>query len=226
MCLTSHCGTTQQSGLDVYGWDEAERGEPDTGVSQPEQNDSTSSAPAELDRTAAASWVARDGDLGDPGIMWIREQPPGKRKGTEGGSEGAHSHARKRSCHADFRVDLEEKLQSRQEQEEEDRLLAMRLQGQLDREEALRVVNRRKGSPDQYQLRQRPSNVPADPSSRGRSHSGPEQKQEKLRVRQRGSSCGPPRAQRGEHASESPLPVVHKACKQATLTEMFPSLNS
>ncbi|XP_023677009.1 E3 ubiquitin-protein ligase rnf168 [Paramormyrops kingsleyae] len=226
----------ERSRLDVYGGNEAERGEPDTRVSQPEQNDSTASVPAEMDSTAsvpaemdstaAASWMGHDGDLGDHGTMWVREQPPGKRKSTEVGSEGADSHARKRSCHADLLVDLEEKLQNQQQQQEEDRQLALRLQQQLDREEALRVVNRRKGSPDQYQLRQRPSNVPADPSSRGRSQSGPEQKQEKLRVRQRGSSCGGPRAQRGEPASESPLPVVHKACKQTTLTEIFPSLNS
>ncbi|XP_048836110.1 E3 ubiquitin-protein ligase rnf168 isoform X2 [Brienomyrus brachyistius] len=206
----------ERSRLDVYGWNEAERGEPDTRVSRPEQNDST----------AAASWMEQDGDSGDPGIMWVREQPPGKRKSAEVGPEAADSLARKRPCHPNFLVDLEEKLQSQQQQEEEDWQLALRLQQQLDREEALRVVNRRKGSPDQYQLRQRPSNVPADPASRGRSHSVPEQKQEKPRVRQRGSSCGPPRAQRGEHASESPLPVVHKACKQSTLTEMFPPLNS
>ncbi|XP_005344896.1 E3 ubiquitin-protein ligase RNF168 [Microtus ochrogaster] len=48
-------------------------------------------------------------------------------------------------------LDLERMLFERHKQEEEDRLLALQLQKEVDREQV--VLNRQKGSPNQYQLR-------------------------------------------------------------------------
>ncbi|XP_015216953.2 E3 ubiquitin-protein ligase rnf168 [Lepisosteus oculatus] len=48
---------------------------------------------------------------------------------------------------------LEEQMLKRQQQEEEDRLLALKLQKQLDQES--KAVNRKKGSPDEYPFREK-----------------------------------------------------------------------
>ncbi|XP_040599937.1 E3 ubiquitin-protein ligase RNF168-like [Mesocricetus auratus] len=48
-------------------------------------------------------------------------------------------------------IDLEHRLFERHKQEEQDRLFALQLQKELDKEQ--KTVNRRKGTPDQYQLR-------------------------------------------------------------------------
>ncbi|KAJ8410647.1 hypothetical protein AAFF_G00186040 [Aldrovandia affinis] len=61
----------------------------------------------------------------------------------------------------------EEDLFGRRQQEESDRQLALRLQRQLDREEAQRAVDRSKGSPDQYLLRDKPEPAHGGPSEGG-----------------------------------------------------------
>ncbi|KAE8604804.1 hypothetical protein XENTR_v10014834 [Xenopus tropicalis] len=55
------------------------------------------------------------------------------------------------SVHAGKFIELEENLYERRKQEEHDRLFALQLQRELDKE--LKQVNRGKGSPDEYQLR-------------------------------------------------------------------------
>ncbi|XP_018604160.2 E3 ubiquitin-protein ligase rnf168 [Scleropages formosus] len=130
---------------------------------------------------------------------------------------------------------LEEELCSRKQQEAEDRQLALRLQRQLDREEALRAVDRSKGSADQYELRGKSSTTPGNPnspspghcapsSSRKRSSSGLAQKDVKDKVRRRVSACSSSESQKRVHVSSRA--ERHKTCKQTTLTKMFSSLNS
>ncbi|KAG7471023.1 hypothetical protein MATL_G00120020 [Megalops atlanticus] len=144
----------------------------------------------------------------------------------------------------------EEDLYSRWQQEESDRQLALRLQRQLDREEALRAVDRRKGSPDQYQLREKPCSTPtpaptatsdkatASRVSRDCSSSALSPKEEKNTVR-RQSSRTPKEKQAPHRSSRASTPrragtdksshhndtsTLHKGSRQTTLTDMFSSL--
>ncbi|KAM8953209.1 E3 ubiquitin-protein ligase RNF168 [Pelodytes ibericus] len=57
-------------------------------------------------------------------------------------------------------MDQEDNLFDRRQQEERDRLLALQLQKELDKE--MRQVSRKKGSPDEYQLRPNRGNEQAD----------------------------------------------------------------
>ncbi|KAJ8368123.1 hypothetical protein SKAU_G00081510 [Synaphobranchus kaupii] len=144
----------------------------------------------------------------------------------------------------------EEDLSGRRQQEESDRLLAVRLQKQLDREEAQRAVDRRKGSPDQYLLRDKPEPGPGPTSdgslgpraSRGRSSSALTQKEQNHRMKRQLSGTSkerPPYKDTSASTSVTdPAPcsinsthssttsALQKGGKQATLTEMFPSLAS
>ncbi|XP_067102660.1 E3 ubiquitin-protein ligase rnf168 [Osmerus mordax] len=124
-------------------------------------------------------------------------------------------------------------------QHEEDRRLAQALQKELDRETALQAVDRRKGSSDQYLLRQKPSRaqstsgraqsssgaVPATPpcTNRGRSRSASatkrgasERRLSSPRVRGGGGGQG------GPSSSAAPLISLGRASRQASLTDMFP----
>ncbi|XP_010896824.2 E3 ubiquitin-protein ligase rnf168 [Esox lucius] len=123
----------------------------------------------------------------------------------------------------------EEVLFSRRQQEEKDRQLALQLQKQLNREEALRAVDRRKGSCDQYQLRQKSQSSQKCSSSmprRAPSHSS-SHKEDRVSVKRRQSeaSCT---ATRRESLSPSetatPSNPLKRGSKQTTLTEMFHSL--
>ncbi|XP_050985308.1 E3 ubiquitin-protein ligase rnf168 [Labeo rohita] len=130
----------------------------------------------------------------------------------------------------------EEALQTRWQQEEEDRKLALRLQRELDRES---TVDRSKGSADSYPLRQKPS--PASTSenpdvensrknvstsrSTTRNSTGRRdgEKTEKRLSRTAGTTPG-------KNPAFSPSATVptglKKGVKQTTLTEMFPNLSS
>ncbi|NXN78605.1 RN168 ligase, partial [Bombycilla garrulus] len=59
---------------------------------------------------------------------------------------------------------FEQELYERRRQEEQDRLLALELQKELDKEE--RTLNRQKGSPDEYLLRTKPPRSGKDSSAR------------------------------------------------------------
>ncbi|NWT57514.1 RN168 ligase, partial [Erythrocercus mccallii] len=59
---------------------------------------------------------------------------------------------------------FEQEFYERRRQEEQDRLLALQLQKELDKEE--RILNRRKGSPDEYLLRTKPPRSVKDSSAR------------------------------------------------------------
>ncbi|KFQ00463.1 E3 ubiquitin-protein ligase RNF168, partial [Leptosomus discolor] len=61
---------------------------------------------------------------------------------------------------------FEQVFYERRVQEEQDRLLALQLQKQMDKEE--RTLNRQKGSPDEYLLRTKPSQSMKDSSARKR----------------------------------------------------------
>ncbi|KAM7412462.1 hypothetical protein PAMA_020039 [Pampus argenteus] len=96
---------------------------------------------------------------------------------------------------------LESQLLSRRQQEEEDRQLALLLQKELDQEERQLATNRSKGSADAYPLRQ---------SRRGKA-----------------SSSQTPRRHPNTSCCSSPTPSPSsRRSKQATLTDMFSSLNS
>ncbi|XP_035239790.1 E3 ubiquitin-protein ligase rnf168 isoform X1 [Anguilla anguilla] len=146
----------------------------------------------------------------------------------------------------------EEDLFSRRQQEESDRQLALRLQKQLDREEAQRAVDRSKGSPDQYPLRDKPEPgtapdpapgpapsaatdaSPAVRASRGRSSAAVTPKEQKNRARRQ--LAGTPKerqatrkdtsASTSDSAPSSTSSALQKGGKQTTLTAMFPSLAS
>lgn len=59
---------------------------------------------------------------------------------------------------------FEQEFYERRRQEEQDRLLALQLQKELDKEE--RILNRQKGSPDEYLLRTKPPRSVKDSSAR------------------------------------------------------------
>ncbi|XP_036393084.1 E3 ubiquitin-protein ligase rnf168 isoform X2 [Megalops cyprinoides] len=147
-------------------------------------------------------------------------------------------------------VQEEEDRLSRWQQEESDRQLALRLQRQLDREEAQRAVDRRKGSPDQYELREKPCSTPspaptatsdrstAGRVSRDRSSAALSLKEEKSTVRRQSSRT--PKEKQAPHRSSggstpkrsgttrsshlSGTSTLPKGSKQTTLTDMFSSL--
>lgn len=133
----------------------------------------------------------------------------------------------------------EEDLFSRRQQEDEDRRLALMLQRQLDKEEALRAVDRRKGSGDQYQLRQKrkpsqshspgPETATQSGTNRGRSRSSTAKQEKDTAGRSR--SAPTPRGEGSSTASAPPCPAassnpLRRGSKQATLKDMFPSLGS
>ncbi|KAL0972988.1 hypothetical protein UPYG_G00197360 [Umbra pygmaea] len=126
----------------------------------------------------------------------------------------------------------EKALFSRKQQEEEDRQLALQLQKQLNREEALRAVDRRKGSDDQYQLRQKPS-CSSEQDSNGsvksgstsaciehRSSTGRRRRSDpsSVTVQGRDRSC--------TSVAATPSGTLKRGVKQATLTDMFTRMDS
>lgn len=123
----------------------------------------------------------------------------------------------------------EETLRSRWQQEEEDRLLAQRLQRELDRES---TVDRRKGSADGYLLREKtsPSSTSTSPGEERGNTS------DSLKTKA-GSVKKSPRAhQEGKTTKKSPVYTqsspstptssLQRGAKQTTLTEMFPNMGS
>uniref|UniRef100_A0A4W5QXD5 RING-type E3 ubiquitin transferase n=1 Tax=Hucho hucho TaxID=62062 RepID=A0A4W5QXD5_9TELE len=129
----------------------------------------------------------------------------------------------------------EEVLFSRMQQEQEDRQLAFQLQRQLDREEAIRAVDRSKGSSDQYQLRQKPDSSSSPEgsghrgASRGRSRTSTETRNTVERRRLSGPSSTTNKGERSSTISSAAATTsrpLKRGSKQATLTEMFPSLGS
>ncbi|NXO39628.1 RN168 ligase, partial [Locustella ochotensis] len=80
-------------------------------------------------------------------------------------SESAEDHGEQMS---DFNLQtqraFEQEFYERRRQEEQDRLLALQLQKELDKED--RILNRKKGSPDEYLLRTKPPRSVKDPSAR------------------------------------------------------------
>ncbi|XP_027000730.2 E3 ubiquitin-protein ligase rnf168 isoform X1 [Tachysurus fulvidraco] len=130
-------------------------------------------------------------------------------------------------------AEQEEDLRIRMLQEEEDRRLALRLQRELNREIA---VDRRKGSANGYLLREKSS-----PSSSNSTSPGEENKMEKACIPHSSSQVDGHKAKRvssqvewktsrkcsvSTQVSPSTASSVQKSRKQATLTEMFPSLGS
>ncbi|XP_067221380.1 E3 ubiquitin-protein ligase rnf168 [Chanodichthys erythropterus] len=126
----------------------------------------------------------------------------------------------------------EETAQSRWQQEEEDRRLAMRLQRELNREN---TVDRRKGSAGSYQLRQK--NTPASTST------NPDVESTKKNISTSRSTARNSTGRRDDGKTEkrlsgtvgsppasSPSTTVptslKKGSKQTTLTEMFPNMGS
>ncbi|XP_066565121.1 E3 ubiquitin-protein ligase rnf168 isoform X2 [Amia ocellicauda] len=128
---------------------------------------------------------------------------------------------------------LEEELFRKRQQEEKDRLLALELQKQLDQERG--PVDRKKGSPDEYQLResmrhkQRASSGEQPSGSGCRTSLRPPRKQEEdPRARQLQGSVG--KCSRGKPGlpevsagSSTPTTGCIKNRKQSTLIEMFQS---
>lgn len=126
----------------------------------------------------------------------------------------------------------EETARSRWLQEEEDRRLAMRLQRELNREA---TVDRRKGSADSYQLRQRNS---AASTSTTPDAEGAKKNISTSRLTARNSAGrrddGKPEKRLsgtvGSTSASSPSATVptssKKGAKQTTLTEMFPNMGS
>lgn len=123
----------------------------------------------------------------------------------------------------------EEALWKRYQQEEQDRLLAQRLQRELDREMA---VDRRKGSADGYLLRQK--------SLSSSCTTDEEKKRVSLRQKAEGGNIGKkvprtttqleeknlkksPVSAQGSPSTASP---GQRGIKQTTLTEMFPNMGS
>ncbi|NWY58706.1 RN168 ligase, partial [Chionis minor] len=88
---------------------------------------------------------------------------------------------------------FEQEFYERRMQEEQDRLLALQLQKQIDKEE--RTLNRQKGSPDEYLLRTKPPRCVKDsPARKGSSKSAKESKVPKKQAetnhrKTRKSSC-------------------------------------
>lgn len=129
-------------------------------------------------------------------------------------------------------------------QHEEDHRLAQALQKELDQEVALQAVDRRKGSSDQYLLRQKPSRVqsssgpvaatpPCTNRERSRSASATkrgasERRLSSPRVRGGGGQGGPRvrggggGGQGGPSSPAAPLLSMGRASRQASLMDMFP----
>lgn len=128
-------------------------------------------------------------------------------------------------------AEQDEALRSRMLQEEEDRRLALRLQKELNREIA---VDRRKGSVNEYLLREKisPSSSPDEDNEMDKAsipHSS-RQKVDGHKVGKRDSSQVEwknfKKSSVSTQVSPSSATSVQKSRKQATLTEMFPSLGS
>lgn len=130
----------------------------------------------------------------------------------------------------------EETLRSRWQQEEEDRRLAMRLQRELNRQNA---VDRRKGSADSYQLRQKitmasTSTSPDVESTKKNISTSRSTARNSTGCRDEGKTekrlSGTGGSTPGKSPVSSPSTMVptslKKGAKQTTLTEMFPNLSS
>lgn len=128
----------------------------------------------------------------------------------------------------------EEALRSRWQQEEEDRRLALRIQKELDRENS---VDRRKGSADSYQLRQKNTSVSTTTSpdvegtkkgsntTTAKNCTG-RRGEEKTEKRLSGTTPGKRPGVKTPVSSTAVSSTVKKGTKQTTLTEMFPNMGS
>ncbi|KAJ7995226.1 hypothetical protein DPEC_G00242340 [Dallia pectoralis] len=128
----------------------------------------------------------------------------------------------------------EAELFSRCHQEEKDRQMALQLQKELNREEALRAVDRRKGSTDQYQLRQKPgSSLEQNRSSKTRRSKSCSftHNEHRVPVKKRSSEPSSTVTRRESSSTSAASAAVssnlpRKVSKQATLTEMFHGLGN
>lgn len=133
----------------------------------------------------------------------------------------------------------EESMRSRWQQEEEDRRMAMRLQRELNRDSG---VDRRKGSADGYQLRQKNSmastssnpdeeNTRRNGATRSKSSTVPREDKEKADKKLSGAGSHPAGLSSGKSPVSSPTSTIQsaplmKGTKQTTLTEMFPNMGT
>uniref|UniRef100_UPI003AAC68F4 E3 ubiquitin-protein ligase rnf168 n=1 Tax=Centroberyx gerrardi TaxID=166262 RepID=UPI003AAC68F4 len=125
-------------------------------------------------------------------------------------------------------TEREAELFGRRRQEEEDRRLALLLQKELDREEAERATDRRKGSADPYPLRQKHrAEAEAKSRSSSSSSSSASKKSPKTNPSPSSSSSSASSAnKKTPKPSGPPSTPLHRGSKQATLTEIYPSLGS
>ncbi|MCI4385951.1 hypothetical protein PGIGA_G00056560 [Pangasianodon gigas] len=118
-------------------------------------------------------------------------------------------------------AEQEEVLRSRMLQEEEDRRLALRLQRELNREIA---VDRRKGSADEYLLREKSSPTSSSSTSPGEENKTGHKAGKRASSQIEGKTCR--KSSVSTQVSPSSASSVQKSRKQTTLTQMFPSLGS
>lgn len=241
-------GTTEEPPLptlDFYGKDQSVRSQPRDAEPLPPD-----SPRAQLEEPEA--------DGRGSGIDQPRGGASGKRKSgdMDAGAGGGCGLDSKRPCTplAWELAQEERELFCRRQQEESDRQLALRLQRQLDREEAQSAVDRSKGSRDGYLLRDKPDPAPGPApdtasdgswgtrAAKGRPSPAPVPKEQKNRPKRQpsGASKERPTPRRDPSASasasspapcgaspaHSPASALKKGSKQTTLTEMFPSLAS
>ncbi|CAL8352188.1 unnamed protein product [Lota lota] len=114
----------------------------------------------------------------------------------------------------------EEVLFSRHQQEEQDRLVALLLQKELDKEEQRASTDRSKGSGDPYQLR-RKARPPLDPGTRRPSKTSCSSYRNEVGEERRAS----PNRQTASSPDSGPAPRLPQASKQASLKEMFRRLS-
>lgn len=116
----------------------------------------------------------------------------------------------------------EEVLFSRHQQEEQDRLVALLLQKELDREEVRTATDRSKGSGDPYQLRHK-ARPPLDPGTRRPSNTSCSSSSQKEVGAERRPS---PERQMASSPDSGTPPCLPRANKQASLKEIFQRLSS
>lgn len=143
-------------------------------------------------------------------------------------------------CHTEKLMELEEILHERKLQEEQDRLLALKLQKVLNKE--VKQVSRQKGSPDEYKLRPKrtPSQQKASESaptkrtaskccmhqsSSKSSESGESSDENKKPVRRKHAQSFPPRNGTSKSSEQPSIPngvkILKPSNKQQTILDMF-----
>lgn len=122
-------------------------------------------------------------------------------------------------------AEFETELLNRRKQEEEDRRLALLLQKELNEEEQRRATDRRKGSSDAYLLRQNRGKMEASSSITLRNTSSPPSAPHG-KTPKTSTSSSAPHLKTPKTSTPPSAPSSNRGSKQATLTEMFSTLNS